>query len=32
LAFLVEFESALPLQAWMQVTVTPLEPHPGDPS
>ena len=24
--------SALPLHAWMQVTVTPLEPHPSDPS
>jgi muconolactone D-isomerase len=23
--------SALPLHAWMQVTVTPLEPHPSDP-
>jgi muconolactone D-isomerase len=24
--------SALPLHEWMQVTVTPLEPHPSDPS
>ena len=24
--------SALPLHAWMQVTVTPLEPHPSDPN
>jgi len=23
---------ALPLSAWMQVTVTPLEPHPNDPA
>lgn len=23
---------ALPLHEWMQVTVTPLEPHPSDPS
>ena len=23
--------SALPLHEWMQVTVTPLEPHPSDP-
>jgi muconolactone D-isomerase len=24
--------SALPLHEWMQVTVTPLEPHPSDPT
>jgi muconolactone D-isomerase len=24
--------SALPLNEWMQVTVTPLEPHPNDPT
>ena len=24
--------SALPLHAWMQATVTPLEPHPSDPN
>jgi muconolactone delta-isomerase len=31
--FLVEFEvEALPLADWMQVTITPLAPHPNDPA
>ena len=31
-AQLADLLRALPLYEWMQVTVTPLEPHPNDPS